>query len=224
MDRYFYEIIDSTNEEAKRLLKEGIPLPFYVVAEEQTKGKGQQGRKWVSHKGGLYISIVMGEEYDIPTALLSATLSVYRVLAPNIPDVKIRFPNDLIVDYKKIAGILIEKGTAFTIFGIGVNVNQEVFPHELKNKATSLYLITRKKYNLRKMEENILNHLLNLRKLPAYELFQSYRKALVINMPATVHLKIGASIRTFIKDITEKFDILTEKGYFKLDELIWIEW
>jgi len=224
LDRYFYQIIDTTNEEAKRLLKRGTPPPFYVVAEEQTEGKGQQGRKWVSHKGGLYISIVLREEYDILTALLSATLSVHRSLVPHIPDVKIRFPNDLIIDNKKIAGILIEKGTDFTIFGIGINVNQEIFPPDLKDKATSLYLITRKKYSLRKMEENILNHLLSVRKLPASELFQSYRKTLVLNMPATLHLKTGASIRTFIKDITEKFDILTEKGYFKLQEVIWIKW
>jgi len=224
LDRYFYQIIDSTNEEAKRLLKRGTPPPFYVVAERQTEGKGQQGRKWVSHKGGLYISIVLGEEYDIPTALLSATLSVHRLLVPHIPDVKIRFPNDLIIDNKKIAGILIEKGTDFTIFGIGLNVNQEIFPPDLKDKATSLYLITRKKYSLRKMEENILNYLLSVRKLPASELFQSYRKTLVLNMPATLHLKTGASIETFIKDITEKFDILTEKGYFKLQEVIWIKW
>ena len=80
MDRYFYQRIDSTNEEAKRLLKKGKSPPFYVVTEEQTQGKGQQGRKWVSHRGGLYISIVLGEEYDIATALVSATLSVQRLL------------------------------------------------------------------------------------------------------------------------------------------------
>ena len=224
MDRYFYQRIDSTNEEAKRLLREGKSPPFYVVAEEQTQGKGQQSRKWISHRGGLYISIVLGEEYGIPTALLSATLSVQRLLIPYIPDIKIRFPNDLITKNKKIAGILIEKGNSFTIFGIGINVNQKIFPEEIREKATSLYLITGEKYNIREIEEGILKHLLDISKLPIRVLFQWYRKALMLDMPAVLHLKKGASIQTVIKDITEKFDILTEKGYFKLEELVWIEW
>jgi len=224
LDRYFYQRIDSTNEEAKRLLREGKSPPFYVVAEEQTQGKGQQSRKWISHRGGLYISIVLGEEYGIPTALLSATLSVQRLLIPYIPDIKIRFPNDLITKNKKIAGILIEKGNSFTIFGIGINVNQKIFPEEIREKATSLYLITGEKYNIREIEEGILKHLLDISKLPIRVLFQWYRKALMLDMPAVLHLKKGASIQTVIKDITEKFDILTEKGYFKLEELVWIEW
>jgi len=224
LDRYFYQRIDSTNEEAKRLLRKGKSPPFYVVAEEQTQGKGQQSRKWISHRGGLYISIVLGEEYGIPTALLSATLSVQRLLIPYIPDIKIRFPNDLITKNKKIAGILIEKGNSFTIFGIGINVNQKIFPEEIREKATSLYLITGEKYNIREIEEGILKHLLDISKLPIRVLFQWYRKALMLDMPAVLHLKKGASIQTAIKDITEKFDILTEKGYFKLEELVWIEW
>lgn len=224
MDRYFYQKIDSTNEEAKRLLRKGKSPPFYVVAEVQTQGKGQQGRKWISHRGGLYISIVLGEEYDIATALVSATLSVQRLLIPYIPDIKIRFPNDLITKNKKIAGILIERGSSFTIFGIGINVNQKIFPEEIRDKATSLYLITGEKYIIREIEEDILKHLLDIRKLPFRVLFQWYRKALMLDIPAVLHLKKGASIRTVIKDITEKFDILTEKGYFKLEKLVWIEW
>ena len=224
MDRYFYQKIDSTNEEAKRLLRKRKSPPFYIVAEEQTQGKGQQGRKWISQKGGLYISIVLGEEYDIHTALLSATLSVQKLLSSYVSDIKIRFPNDLITKNKKIAGILIEKGNNFTIFGIGVNVNQKIFPEEIKEKATSLYLITGEKYRIRDIEKGILRHLLDTRKLPTPVLFQWYKKALMLDMPAVLHLKKGPPIRTVIKDITERFDILTEKGYFKLEELVWIEW
>jgi len=224
LDRYFYQKIDSTNEEAKRLLRKRKSPPFYIVAEEQTQGKGQQGRKWISQKGGLYISIVLGEEYDIHTALLSATLSVQKLLSSYVSDIKIRFPNDLITKNKKIAGILIEKGNNFTIFGIGVNVNQKIFPEEIKEKATSLYLITGEKYRIRDIEKGILRHLLDTRKLPTPVLFQWYKKALMLDMPAVLHLKKGPPIRTVIKDITERFDILTEKGYFKLEELVWIEW
>jgi len=224
LDRYFYQKIDSTNEEAKRLLRKRKSPPFYIVAEEQTQGKGQQGRKWISPKGGLYISIVLGEEYDIHTALLSATLSVQKLLSSYVSDIKIRFPNDLITKNKKIAGILIEKGNNFTIFGIGVNVNQKIFPEEIKEKATSLYLITGEKYRIRDIEKGILRHLLDTRKLPTPVLFQWYKKALMLDMPAVLHLKKGPPIRTVIKDITERFDILTEKGYFKLEELVWIEW
>jgi len=224
LDRYFYQRIDSTNEEAKRLLKKGKSPPFYVVTEEQTQGKGQQGRKWVSHRGGLYISIVLGEEYNIQRALLIGTLSVQRLLISYISDIKIRFPNDLITKNKKIAGILIEKGNSFTIFGIGINVNQKIFPEQIRERATSLYLITGEKYSIRGIEEDILKHLMDIRKHPISVLFPWYRKALMLDMPAVLHLKKGPSIRTVIKDITEKFDILTEKGYFKLEELVWIEW
>jgi len=146
------DAIDSTNEYLKRLSKEAnIEDYAIVVANEQTNGKGQMGAKWVSEKGkNLTMSILLK---DVPikkegmfTLNILVALSVSKVLKNlQVPNVTIKWPNDIMSDSKKVAGILIEnsfriEGTFTTVIGIGLNLNQTDF--DLLPQATSLKCIT----------------------------------------------------------------------------------
>lgn len=146
------DAIDSTNEYLKQLSKEAIIDDYtLVIANEQTNGKGQMGAKWVSEKGkNLTMSILLKDvtvnKENIFTLNIVVALSVLKVLKTlQIPNVTIKWPNDIMSDSKKVAGILIEnlfrvEGTFTAIIGIGLNLNQTNF--DLLPQATSLKSIT----------------------------------------------------------------------------------
>ncbi len=149
MERIYFDTIDSTNEEAKRMLRNNeLSADILMRALEQSAGKGRLGRSWSSKKGeGLYISIV--KEVDIrnnPSILtIAAAVAVFKTLEPlGISDLHIKWPNDILVGRRKLCGILSElievDNKFFAIIGIGINVSNRVFPDDLKTKATSLLL------------------------------------------------------------------------------------
>jgi BirA family biotin operon repressor/biotin-[acetyl-CoA-carboxylase] ligase len=120
---------------------------FVVVAEEQTKARGRFRRAWYSPKGGLWVTYVMKdfEAERIPDLTLANALAIRKALEKYV-NAKIRWPNDVVVDDKKIAGVLVEaiargdKATVFVGFGVDTNVNE--FPKDVK--ATSVLLETGK--------------------------------------------------------------------------------
>ena len=147
-------MLDSTNEEAKRLLNQGIGHGAVIEALEQTKGKGRKGRTWYSQKGeGLYFTLIVEpqETGEMAAGLtLVMAMAVCRALEEIVPfdRIQIKWPNDLIINRKKVCGILAElilEGSQIqgVILGVGINLLQETFEEELKNKATSLYLETK---------------------------------------------------------------------------------
>ncbi len=146
---YFPET-DSTNIQAKRLGEEGAPEGTLVVAERQTAGKGRRGRTWSSPAGtSIYMSFLLRPNIPprcAPMVTLIAGLAgakaVNQVTGLNA---RIKWPNDLVVNGKKICGILTEmsaemEGIHYIVTGIGINVNQKEFPEEIRDKATSLLL------------------------------------------------------------------------------------
>ncbi len=143
---YHYESIDSTNDVAYGLAEKGEPEGSIVVAESQSHGKGRVGRKWVSPKGGgVYLSLILRpdlETDEIPTITLIAAVSAASAINKICQlDVKIKWPNDIIINDKKAGGILTEikaqpDRVDFLILGIGINVNT---PHDkLPRVGTSL--------------------------------------------------------------------------------------
>jgi BirA family biotin operon repressor/biotin-[acetyl-CoA-carboxylase] ligase len=120
---------------------------FVVVAEEQTKARGRFGRAWYSPKGGLWVTYVMKdfEAERVPDLTLANALAIRKALEKYV-NAKIRWPNDVVVDDKKIAGVLVEaiargdKATAFVGFGVDTNVTE--FPKDVR--ATSVLLETGK--------------------------------------------------------------------------------
>ncbi len=141
-----YDVIDSTNLEAKRQIKQGAKCPFVVVADAQTAGKGRMGRQFYSpDKTGLYMSFVYEPETDFKdsvTVTSAAAVAVVRAIE-ELTDLssKIKWVNDIYIDDKKVSGILTEAVTGdktSIIVGIGVNITTDKFPNEIKNTATSL--------------------------------------------------------------------------------------
>jgi len=147
---HHFETLNSTNDLAKDLAARGAPEGTVVVAEAQTGGRGRLGREWNSPPGvGLYVSLILRPPLppmELPQITLTTAVAVVRAvhrvasLAPGI-----KWPNDLLLNGKKLAGILTEMETEsdrirYVVVGLGVNVNNPDFPPELAATATSLTL------------------------------------------------------------------------------------
>lgn len=139
---------DSTNRVAMELGYAGEPEGTVVLAEEQTQGRGRAGRTWHSERGtGLYFTLLLRPKLapaQAPILTMLAGLSAQAAVQAQtglVPELK--WPNDLLLNAKKLGGILTEmhaepSTVRFVIVGIGINVNQERFPAELAQIATSL--------------------------------------------------------------------------------------
>src|SRR5688572_23177692 len=123
-----YDTIGSTNEEALRLSRAGEREPLWVVAKTQTAGRGRRGRTWVSEPGNLYASLLLGDPSPpdrFPELSFVAALALHDAVTARIPGlagrVALKWPNDLLIDRNKFAGILIEGEGTTVVIGIGVN-------------------------------------------------------------------------------------------------------
>lgn len=157
---YFMESVDSTNTRLKELARQGAPHGTVVAALGQTGGRGRLGRSFASPPGGLYLSILWRPDFPPEKAArlscagaLAASAAIEEVcgISPNI-----KWPNDLLLNEKKISGILTEaawqgEGGGFVIVGTGINVNTERFPEGLKGIASSLYLETGRSWELERL-------------------------------------------------------------------------
>jgi len=140
--------IDSTNTAAMVLAQEGAAHGTVVVAEEQTAGRGRFGREWFSEKSsGIYLSVILRPPFSpaaAPILTLMAGVAAQHTLASLTGlNVDIRWPNDLLINGKKVAGILTEMNAELgrlhaVVLGIGINVNNSQMPAALKHIATSL--------------------------------------------------------------------------------------
>jgi BirA family biotin operon repressor/biotin-[acetyl-CoA-carboxylase] ligase len=149
---HHFDTLNSTNDLAKELAARGAPEGTLVVAEAQTGGRGRLGRQWNSPPGlGLYASLVLRPPLpplELPRITLTTAVAVVRALrrvAGVSPGIK--WPNDVLLHGKKLAGILTEMETEsdcirHVVVGLGLNVNNPEFPPELAATATSLTLAT----------------------------------------------------------------------------------
>lgn len=140
-----FDSLDSTNAYAKNWVKRGIRLPALVLADAQTQGRGRLGRSFFSPPGGLYMSMAV-ECKGIHPGMLT-TLAAVSVLeaaqAMQLPSLHIKWVNDILLQGKKIGGILAEGITSrnamdSAVIGIGLNTTKVQFPLELQRSAGSL--------------------------------------------------------------------------------------
>lgn len=147
---YYRASTESTNEDAKELAADGKEHGSLVVADTQTAGKGRRGRVWQSPAGTtISFSIILRPELE-PNKASMITLIMAIAVAEVISkftelDAKIKWPNDIVVNKKKVCGILTEMDAEMdyihdVIVGVGINVNNDDFPEEIRNMATSLKL------------------------------------------------------------------------------------
>ena len=162
---YYEKEIDSTNQEAKKFARAGAEEGTLVIADKQTAGKGRLGRSWESPSGtGIWMSLIL-RPHLLPKDASQITLIVGLSLCEAIEEVtglstQIKWPNDIIINKKKVCGILTEmsaemEGIKYIIPGIGINVNMKAFPENLPH-ATSLAIEGGKEYSRKAIITNFL--------------------------------------------------------------------
>ena len=182
----YYKEIGSTNDEAKRLAKLDAEEGTVVIAENQTHGKGRLGRRWDSKEGeSLTFSVIVKPHISsskrFPITLLGALSAVRTIRLQTDLQVKVKWPNDIVIEGKKVGGVLSEasqskKGPDSIIIGIGINVNNADFPPRLRDKASSLKLEGGKGISREKLFQGILEEFENL-----YFLFLSQGGHAILN-------------------------------------------
>jgi len=153
---YRFETLDTTMREAGERAEQGAPEGAIVTAEQQTAGRGRLGRSWFSQKGaGLYFSLILRPPVraaDSPVLTLAAGLGVARGVGEACGvQCDLRWPNDVLLNEKKCAGVLVELSAGgdrvrHVIVGVGVNVNHPALPPELAAEATSLRIETGREF------------------------------------------------------------------------------
>ena len=181
-----FKSVKSTNDIAIKLIKKNKTQPTLISSEKQTKGRGTMGKKWISQKGNLFISIffeinqkkINFKQFAILNAFILKKL-VSKFISKNI---KIKWPNDLLYNKEKICGILQEiiiyNQKNYLIVGIGLNTN--VAPKNKSFPSTSLKNIINKNIDNKKILKNIKNKyekfLIEIKNFSYKELKKKYKK------------------------------------------------
>ncbi len=167
-DYFYYPSIDSTNQQARMLASQGYSEGTVVVADMQTDGRGRRGRSWYSPAGqGIYISLILRPRISlkeisrislIPAVALAETLQEELGL-----DARIKWPNDILINHKKIAGVLSEAvtdmdGVEFVVIGMGLNINNSTsdFPDDFRTVPTSILAETKQPVSRVKILQSLL--------------------------------------------------------------------
>lgn len=171
----YFEELDSTNTYLKTHYQE-LASGTVVYTDHQTQGRGRLGRDWKDDKKSLVFSLLLKDNLNPKRtsllALLSGTSMAKTIEEEGIP-VQLKWPNDVMVNEKKVCGILVEgisqgEKPEAIIIGIGLNLNDTEFPSDLKNKAISLYQATGKTFDKKEMLDKFLKNFESF--------YQGYRK------------------------------------------------
>jgi BirA family biotin operon repressor/biotin-[acetyl-CoA-carboxylase] ligase len=139
-----FDTLDSTSEEAKRLARSGERGPFWIVAREQTAGHGRRGREWVSRGGNLFATLLLEAPAATSAQLcFAAGLAAGETVAAYAPnaEVTLKWPNDVLLNGKKTAGILLEQEGPMLAIGVGINLASH--PEGTEFPATSVNAVAK---------------------------------------------------------------------------------
>ena len=198
---YYANQVDSTNQWAKSLANEGAPEGTVVIAEEQAAGKGRLQRGWYSPAyQGMWMSLILRPKFlpqDAPKMTLLMAVAIAKVLRNLEIPVGIKWPNDILLNGKKIVGILTEISAEieqihYIVVGIGLNINisQEDIPKELQEIATSLFIHSEKKWQRSAI---IADFLLEVEAL--YNEAQENGFAKILEMWRDLNITLGSDVR-----------------------------
>lgn len=223
---YFYEEIDSTNTQAKRLAEEDAPSGTLVVSDCQVKGKGRRGRVWTSPKGeAIYMTILLRPQIRPDRAsmvTLVMGLSVVQAIRNVLGlETSIKWPNDVVLNRKKLVGILTEMSAQmdyieYLVIGTGINANMTEFSEDLKDKATSLRMemdrpVNRAALIAESMKSFEKNYEIFEKTQDLSGLIEDYQAVLAnLNQPVRV-LEPGHEYSGIARGINEKGELLVER-------------
>lgn len=222
---HYKETVDSTQFIAQRLGLEDVPEGTVVIAEEQIGGRGRLNRVWHSPKGtGIWMSIILRPNIPIPKTpqltLMTAVAIVQAIHDCTSIEADIKWPNDILVNGKKLTGILTELQAEAdrvhsVIIGIGINVNQREFPEELQSIATSLFIEKGEEINRSDLIRAVFTRMEKLYTLYLEKGFEPI-KLLWESYAISVGKKVTA--RTFSGSITGIALGITEDGVLKIED------
>lgn len=186
---------DSTNRVAKELPHSHGTL---IIADRQTAGRGRLGRQWESNRGGIYMSIILNAK-DTPTVItLVCAIAVRRALEKG----EIKWPNDIVIDGKKVCGILCERTENAVVCGIGINVNNAVSPDIPATALTGV--------NPSRLVADILNELENLLECDFKEMRKEYKSYCInINRPVEAIYK-NRTVKGTATGVTDTGELIIE--------------
>ena len=164
---FHFKSLTSTQDKAKEFSEKGLSN-VAIIADTQTKGRGRFKRKWHSGKKGLWMSILLKPEkienlqYLTFAAAVAVVKSIKKIASLNT---NIKWPNDVHYKGEKLCGILTEGILGkdnYVAVGIGINVNQNKFPDDIKNIASSLKIIKKQNFSIQKITTNIIDEFYTL--------------------------------------------------------------
>ncbi|MGL5695047.1 MAG: biotin--[acetyl-CoA-carboxylase] ligase [Peptostreptococcaceae bacterium] len=227
-----FESIDSTNIYAKKIAQDELDGTV-IISEEQTNGRGRLGRIWDSKAyEGIWMSIVLKPNilpYKTPFLTIVAAVSIAKALDTLGVSVGIKWPNDIILNNKKLCGVLTELSAEidrvnYIVLGIGMNVKTLDFSKEIENIATSLYnegyVIPRVdivKEILKEIEKNYLRYVENIDKK---SILDEYRKYSVIIGKNIYTIKNNEKELVQCIDINEDGNLVVKRSDGNIEEII----
>jgi len=160
--KFSYKSVNSTNDIAINLIKKNHLKFGFVVTERQKKGRGQRGKRWISYKGNLFVSVFYSLEKMNLTlrqlTIANANLIIKLISFYYKKKIKLKLPNDILINKKKICGILQEsiqkKGIKYLIVGIGLNLAKS--PNIKGYPTTNLYELTKTKINANNVSKQLI--------------------------------------------------------------------
>ncbi|MFD0670381.1 biotin--[acetyl-CoA-carboxylase] ligase [Cohnella sp. GCM10027633] len=205
------DVVGSTQDELRVLAEQGAPEGTLVIAEQQTSGRGRMGRSWVSPSGkGVWMSLLLRPSVPLPLTpqlTLLAAVALSRAITRIVPlDIGIKWPNDLLVNGRKISGILLESAAEderlrYVIVGLGIsaNLDPEDYPAELLEKAISLKMAAGHAISRSELIAAVLEQFEQLYALYLEQGFAPIRalweaRSVTLHRPATLHTPQGAIV------------------------------
>lgn len=200
--------------DAASLAAKGAPHGTAVVAESQSAGIGRHGHTWHSEPdGGLYLSIVLRLPEPGPSVTMALGLAVQRAVN-DLTGVAtdLRWPNDVMLSERKLAGILVQAAEGALIAGIGLNINQTSFPAELTDLATSLFLETGRTHDPEPLLDRILAESLRHVQLERREILRRFEECSTYALGKAVEVEGGIRGITAGLDAEGFLKVQTDRG------------
>ncbi|BEP30171.1 biotin--[acetyl-CoA-carboxylase] ligase [Helicovermis profundi] len=207
---FYFDSINSTNEYAKEIGRNSNMENVLVISDIQTDGKGRLGRKWLSSESsGVWMSLLLKPNLN-PTDASKITQIASAAIVTAIEEfynlnVGIKWPNDIIINGKKIAGVLTEMNSElgeinFIVVGIGINVNTKSFPEEISDIASSLFLESGLEIDRKKIIEKVIYYF--------YKFYNEYIKNKEFNEVLDINKKKSVTLNrdVFIIRRNETFE------------------
>ena len=162
INKFNYKYVNSTNDIAINLIKKKNFKAGFVLTEKQKKGRGQRGKKWISYKGNLLVSVFFSLENTKLTlkqlTIINTNLIIKFISFYYKKKINVKLPNDILINKKKICGILQEtiqkNGINYLIVGIGLNLLKS--PNIQGYSTTNLYELTKTKINVNKASKQLM--------------------------------------------------------------------